>query len=301
MNIQPLCELQMEPKKGYRPYVPSASGLVYCTGKLFVISDEENSIAVFDSFPGKGKWLEIIPGSLPEEKRARKAAKSDWEGISLLPVGIFKKGHSLLLVPSGSKSHRVKGALLGLGADGNLTGESSLVDFSAIYEALRIKDINVEGFVIQGSEAILFHRGNGSAGVCLVIRIRTTDFFDSLLGGKPFSKSGVIKQTKIVGGDIEGAPLTVTDACALRDGRLLCTLAAEGGDSTYEDGEVAGSAIGILEVDDSLSLLTTIEGTLKLEGVTLTQEGSNSIEGLLCSDADDRETPSQIFSFKIDR
>ncbi len=99
-------------------------------------------------------------------------------------------------------------------------------------------------------------------------------------------------------GDIDGVPLQFTDAVALSDDRVLFLATAENTDNAYEDGATSGSALGIIGSDGRIEYVAKIEGTEKLEGVSVTINSSH-IELLLVADTDDQSKPSSLFKTTI--
>src|SRR5688572_20595512 len=82
--------------------VSAASGLVKIGPNFYVISDDENSLIYF-TLDGAFHKVELMAGVLPEEKRARKKAKPDFEALC------FGKDQ-IIALPSGSTENRMTGA-----------------------------------------------------------------------------------------------------------------------------------------------------------------------------------------------
>ena len=99
-------------------------------------------------------------------------------------------------------------------------------------------------------------------------------------------------------GDIDGVPLTLTDLAPAGRGRLFFAAAAEATDDPYLDGDVAGSAIGMLGADGAVEAIEIFPGPVKFEGITPAPGG----RGLLAvSDPDDRASPSGLFAVSVPR
>src|SRR5688500_2099786 len=69
---------------GRLPHVSAASGLVKLGDRLFVAVDDERGLAMFQA-DRKGEWIPLLPGALPAESEARRAAKPDFEALAALP------------------------------------------------------------------------------------------------------------------------------------------------------------------------------------------------------------------------
>ena len=90
-------------------HLSAASALVRVAERLFVVADDELHLGVFDlGDPAAGRLVRLFEGSLPAEKKARKAAKPDLEALALLPaMADFAQG-ALLALGSGSTPGRTR-------------------------------------------------------------------------------------------------------------------------------------------------------------------------------------------------
>jgi hypothetical protein len=100
-------------------------------------------------------------------------------------------------------------------------------------------------------------------------------------------------------GDIDGWRLTFTDASVVGDA-LLFAATAEASPNTYDDGPVAGSALGI--IDGSRARWTVIEDAVggrfdgKVEGIA---PGSRPGTVLVVIDRDDPNLPSELCEVEL--
>src|SRR5215471_979033 len=118
--------------------VAAASGVCRRGRNLYVIADDELALGVYDLDGVVTGRIVLGSGELPEEPRARKAQKPDFEALVSLP------GESLLALGSGSTAQRRRAALV------EFTGSEARVrEFSldALYDALarELPDLNIEG------------------------------------------------------------------------------------------------------------------------------------------------------------
>jgi hypothetical protein len=100
-------------------------------------------------------------------------------------------------------------------------------------------------------------------------------------------------------GEIDGIPLTFTDASALPDGSMVFTAVAEDTDDAYNDGQCMGAAIGIID-GNTLRSLYPLGPAYKIEGVHASLDAA-VIRLLLVTDADDAGIPASLFSAEIGR
>ena len=75
-------------------------------------------------------------------------------------------------------------------------------------------------------------------------------------------------------GAIDGTRLTFTDATRGHDGSVVFLAAAEASPNTYDDGEVKGTAVGVLKADGSVVTMPLLDErgrplTDKVEGICL--------------------------------
>lgn len=272
----------------------AGSGLVNLDGALWIVADDLHHVVRVDrdgALVGSGQ--RIFPGELPEEYKARKRAKPDTECLIALPSK--GGGERLLAFPSGSKRHRVRAATIDLNAEGAVSGITES-DLSALLHFLddRLPDLNIEGGVTRGDDIVLLQRGNGKAGFNALISFPLETLESSLVGGfdaNTFRPS--IREFPLP--SIDGARLTFTDATLL-DGVLYFAAAAERSESTYEDGAVAGSAIG--RIDAAASILTQID-RIKVEGLTRARSDAQSATLFAVTDADDATVPSLLLEAQI--
>ncbi len=97
-------------------------------------------------------------------------------------------------------------------------------------------------------------------------------------------------------GSLAGVSLSFTDASPLPDGRILFVAAAEDTKSAYDDGAVAGSAIGVMTEDGQIERLQPVSPPgLKLEGVHATLNQDGSIDVVMVTDADDPSRPAEMY------
>jgi hypothetical protein len=235
------------------PFISAASGLVKVNDLLYVVADDERHLGIFSAHHvGPGELVRLFEGTLPDKYKKRKAEKPDLETLLLLPTFAGYPHGALLAMGSGSKPNRDTGVLLGIDGLGNINSAPKLIDFSLIYDALRaeVDGLNIEGAVIAGGQLILLQRGNKGA-VNALIECELESFIDDLAANKAPRLRAPPVVRNIPLGDIDGVPLSFTDAAALPDGNILFTAAAENTDNSFDDGACGGSAIGIVDADDA--------------------------------------------------
>lgn len=281
-------------------HVRAGSGLRRWGGRLVVVQDDVNALALFDERTGAVAPLVLPPGQGGRrhfsERRGNKAAKMDLEACVVLPDG------RLLALGSGSTPAREHVVVV------EADHEVRVVDAGPLYEHLRARrdfagsELNVEGAVVVGDRVRLFQRGNGAVvdGVLAVNAVGDLalgPFLRWLDEGSPPPRLRAVQPVAL--GEVRGVPLGFTDASALPDGRILFLAGAEDSPDTYRDGAVLGARVGLLDGDRVvLAAIVDAAGrptSLKLEGVAF--EGFTEVGGLelrVVADMDDPDLPAVI-------
>lgn len=287
-----LLDLTQPMSAGRRPFISAASGLAMTRSHIYVVADDELHLGVFPregSAPGRG--FRILQGELPLDKRDRKRRKPDLEALALLPL---PNGNSeLLAIPSGSTPSRTRAALVRLDASGEPTGIHQ-VELAELYisAARQFPELNIEGAAVHDDRLILFQRGNGRAGQNGLLHLDLNRFRSEAASGRV--TGNCLVQSEAVKLPEDKGPLSFTDGFALPGGRLLFTAVAENSASTYEDGAVSGSAIGILD-GHAVTALHWLSPPLKVEGLWAESEGPGTRLWLVTDD-DDPVKPSALWT-----
>lgn len=289
------------PTEPGRPcYVSAASGLVRYGDFLYVVADDENHMAVFPrkgSSPGHA--VRLFEGALPDEHKARKKQKPDFEALTRLPpFGIFANG-ALLACGSGSKANRRRGALVGLAADGDLAETPHTIDMSFLMTPLESEfgKLNLEGVVVAGDELRVFQRGNKGQKRNAMVRFALAPFLMALAAGEAAALTP-LSVHDIDLGYIAGVPLTFTDAAGLPNGDMAFSAVAENTDNAIDDGACGGAALGVLGGDGVLRWIEHTKDAHKIEGVDARLE-DGVLHLLVVTDADDISIPAGLFAAAI--
>jgi len=277
----------------------AASGLVRRSDFLYVIGDDSNDLGVFRiQSDGPGHLIPIFEGELPEEHKARKAAKPDLEALTGLPPFEDHPHGALLALGSGSTEARRRGFFWGLEEDGSLSGEKLVLDLAPMYAALEavVHDLNIEGVAVAGDRVLLFQRGNSEKGLNAVVELALADVVRDILERRPLEASEIHSVREHDLGERSGVKLTFTDADGLPDGRVVFSCAAEDTSNPYDDGEIVGSGIGLLSATGEVERVELLsDPSFKVEGVDAV-ESDELLHLLMVCDADDASIPSPLLS-----
>lgn len=257
--------------------ISAASGLVYSQNVLFVISDSSNFLYQYDI---DKKLLLKFPLVKDAKENIEKVNKPDLESIT-------KYGNQLIMLGSGSTQKRNTMFSLDLGSDTLQTQ-----DLTELYQNLKTvgsfsdDQLNIEGAIYAHQTMLLFQRGNSKNSQNGIFII-------------PNNQEDGIRFVPISLPTLDDIETTFTDAILVND-KIYFLACAENTESTYEDGEVLGTILGIMhaptfEIID-VQLLSEHQ---KFEGITLYKESENELEFLLCEDNDTETTEAEIYKLTL--
>lgn len=292
----------------------ASSGLVVIGERLYVIGDDQMALFVY-SFLGEEKAIiQLFEGTLPSDPRDRKKKKKDFEALIHLQDLRFGADGALLVLPSGSKEKRLKGAVV----EGFGQGRPSVkhVDFSRLYEKIEKhlgaslpKRLNIEGVAIVGETIRLFHRGNGKYGDNFIIDLDYKKFKDYLFDTDHLDLQEIIKSTeKIPLGHLDGVPLSFSDASRISgplrnkelEDLIFFTASAEASKDAIADGPVKGSVLGVMSAEGKVLKLFKVDGVFKIEGVSVSASlDEKTLFFRFVTDADDPNQKSNLLRVSV--
>lgn len=280
--------------------------------RLCVVQDDANFIAVVDVAASKGGGVCVGAIELPAQNgmrqfdklRGNKAMKLDLECASAVVVD-GKPG--LLAMASGSTDARMLFVLTTFGVDGSPTVQP--LPAGAFFKRLQNNkdfagdELNVEGMIIDGDRVRLFNRGNGAGDAVdavgeVSLRALLAHLHDPLAIAPP----ALTNLRAVDLGAIGGTRLTFTDAARHPDGRTLFLCAAEASPNTYDDGEVKGTAIGVLADDGSVKIVPLVDErgrplTDKVEGLAV--DPSDPKRAYIVVDKDSPTEASELLTVRL--
>ncbi|MFC7773502.1 DUF6929 family protein [Flavobacterium sp. GCM10027622] len=255
--------------------IGAASGIVFHNNSLFIVSDNSGYL-----FEQRLDASPLIKHTLIHDATVNieKKRKPDFEAITL-------KDNELHIFGSGSTSQRNR--MLTFDLKNNKAKEN---DFSVTYKKLKEQanisddDLNIEGALYFNGSLLLFQRGNGSNaqnGIFTIDSDQNTKYHPI-----PLPK-------------IKHVETSFTDAI-LFENKIYFLAAAEDTVSTYEDGEVLGTIMGVMN-PETMEIEKTIQlsPTHKLEGLTVLEKHDDQITFLLCEDNDTEDLNATIYKLKI--
>lgn len=209
----------------------------------------------------------------------------------------------VLLLGSGSTPARMRAALV-TPADEPVV---VLADLSWLYAHVAAvlerdpADLNLEGACRRGDVLRWFARGNLAAGVpSASVDLDVEPLLAAVLGRQDAVQARHPLSYDL--GAVAGVGLTVTDAVALPDGRVLLSAAAEDTPNAYDDGPVVAAALALVDGDDLLEAvpLPEVGGKVtKVEGLAVLETGPSYARLLAVVDDDDPERPSTCLELRV--
>jgi hypothetical protein len=289
---------------GFPSFVRAGSSLSWFLGKLAVVQDDTRALGLIDPVT-----FEVDAVALPlredgartfDKERGNKRDKPDLEASF---SATYQGAPALYALGSGSHENRESIALL-VSAGGAL--RSHFVHVPAFYAALRAQtgflssELNLEGAVLIGDTLRLFQRSNGAllAGhgeaSCATCDVSLGELEAYLHDPTHAALPALGNVQRYDLGRLGEARLTFTDVALRSDGALLFSASAESSPNAYDDGAVAGSAVGVLTPDGArYALLRDQQGAPSLdkaEGIALRPERPD--HALLVFDPDDHHEPA---------
>ena len=281
--------------------VRAASG-VAPLGEGFLVAQDDAAHAAWVR-PAGVERIRIVPSAQGHDvfsaAAGTKHLKPDLEAAC--PVDVDGRP-GVLLLGSGSTPARMRAALVTVDEGPRVR----LADLSPLYArvaevlGLDAADLNLEGACAWGDVLRWFARGNLAAGVTSA----SVDLdLRALLAA--VTDSGAVEPRLPLSydlGSVEGVGLTVTDAVALADGRVLLSAAAEDTPNAVDDGPVVAAALALVDGDDLLSVvpLPDVDGRVaKVEGLALLETAAGGARLIGVVDDDDPDLPSAELSLSV--
>lgn len=262
--------------------IGSSSGIFYQGENLFLLSDNASWLYAYHLELQSLKQIPLFDAAITEN--IPKKQKPDLEALSYADGALYAFG-------SGSTPNRNRGFRWQ-----PETGALQELALAGLYEKMQQlsgidqANFNIEGAFKTNGHWYFFQRGNGAAA--------RNGFFR--FSGSWENPAG-LRFTQVVLPTINNFSSGFTDA-TWADEKCYFLASAEDSGSTFEDGAVAGSALGVLDLESGRVIdFLVISDTHKFEGLTLRDQQQVSLSFLLCEDNDSDVLRSDIYELKISR
>lgn len=301
LPVEKVTDLRLEHPAGATQTrgIQAASGLAILGELVYVIADDEAYIAVFgDMGRDRGKTFRLLDVDIPTDPSQRKKHKPDLESLTPLPsFDRFAHG-GILALGSGSGPGRHHGAFAVLTEAGQVDSVVQL-DAGPLMEELgaRIPKLNLEGTAVAGDALRVLQRGNDPDAFNAHIDLDLGALRDAIAAERPLDGELVTDIREHDLGQLRGTALCFSDADTLRDGRIVFSTSAEA-DGAGPDGQIGGSAVGVMSAAGDVLSLQPIDVKTKVEGLAAAEE-DGIIHAYMVSDEDDPDHPSALLRTSI--
>ena len=283
--------------------LPSASGIDILNDTIYVIGDDspylfqlDYDFSIIDKFLITGNDS-IVNGRVPYK------IKSDFESMDIFS----DKGELFaMILSSGSKKiKRDSLHIISLSKDELVLSKNVRSLFTEIGKQAGFKtdkEINIEALALNDDKVFMLQRGNNNDNI--IISLDRTSFI------KYLENNGRVPELNIYEFSLPSMQNTVSGfsgVCLLPyNSGLLFTASLEATEDSYNDGEILGSYIGIINFEDlekgkTNTAIIKYEGKVlktKLEGISIKYFNNNKINAIAVSDNDNGT--SWMFEFEID-
>lgn len=266
--------------------VPSASGIVKTSDSYYVVGDDSPYLFCYNHNFTETKKIRIFSTDKMKGDRITKKHKPDFEAMEKV------NEHEIAIFGSGSKSpQRDFFIRVLLQKDGH---EIKTRQISAFYKKLKELDVfrdsefNIEAAAEYHGQFFLFNRKKN-----IVIKFKYEDFVAHIENDAPQPEIFV---AEVMLPEINGLEAGFSGATAFPNMPLLIfTASVEDTDNAYDDGDIFGSFIGVLDMEnygivgEMLRIPSPDEkgGEIKVESVAIDKIFSEKVsELILTTDSD---------------
>lgn len=266
-----------------RSDIPSGSGLARSENNYYVVGDDAAFLfALNDDFHLISK-TRLIEDEANSEGRIEKAKKPDFEAMEIID------NKEILIFGSGSLSPQ-RDLFLYIQLESMQVEKHLLTDFYNSIKALPAMlgvELNIEAVAYQNDRLFLFNRSNN-----LIMEYEYQQFLNYLQGKEKLS-APITKQYFLP--RIEGIQARFSGATEIKGEALLVfTASVENTDNAYDDGEILGSYIGLIDISKGklgdiykYCQIPNIQSPLKIESVCVVEKNAaNEIRLVLVADND---------------
>ncbi len=265
--------------------IPSGSGLQKWGTNYYIVGDDAPFLFCLDrtfKITSKIPLLDTLPFSAG---RIQKSEKPDFEAMEWID------GKELVVFGSGSKSPQRDLFLRVLPGDSPQVEKYALTNFYRHLKglpALKDAELNIEAVAYHNNQLFLFNRKPGA-----IICFEYSAFLNYLKGISPLPKLQVtpFSLPKIGGTEAGFSGATVLKSVS----KIIFTATAEATRNAYDDGEIKGSLVGLMDLKNggvgntfSYALIPNTGAALKVESVTVAEETAGNSAKLVFVTDDDR-------------
>lgn len=280
---------------------PSASGVEYHNGAMYVVGDDSYDLRKYTDDWTLSESLTLLenPGN---NKRIPKASKPDYESLCWMNP----QKNIMMVLPSGSDSPTRDSCLVINVELGRTLAKKSLAPlYKRIWEKIGTpgNKINIEGVVNVGEHIYMLHRGNLNENI--LVRIEIGALIQYLRGFDEGLATDIVA-TSFKLPEINGFKAGMSGATFVKEhNAIVFTASVEGTTSVIDDGEILGSFIGWIDLNETGPTLKFCEPVIKdgtyfktkMEGVAVTGMDEQHLK--LITVSDDDKGSSELFRMSL--
>ncbi|WP_238250766.1 DUF6929 family protein [Capnocytophaga cynodegmi] len=279
-------------------HFPSGSGLAASGGKFYAIGDDSPFLYVINSNFQVENRISLLETSIDNFKgnRIKKKIKPDFETLEMISE------NELVVFGSGSKSPQ-RDVFVRVLLNENSTIESySITEFYEYlkrFPLLANTELNIEASAFSDGFLYLFNRSNN-----VIVKFDYQDFLSYLKTGN----LPKIEISRISLPEIEKFEAGFSGATFKEKSQIIFTASVEATDDAYNDGEIIGSLVGVIDVSDfqrpkviRYNLIPNNgENPIKVESITiLSSKSKGNTEVVFITDDDNGNTKLIKASLKM--
>ncbi len=264
--------------------IGSASGLFIHGDLLYIIGDNSGYLNEYNIKIKVLRKIQILfDNDLQQLENIPKPLKPDFEILC-------QQESKLYILGSGSTSKR--NLMIEFDLKTHQVVRKDLTEtYGKLKSMAKIDDqnFNLEGAIFTGKTWLLFNRGNGLDSKNGIFKIEGSDLANS--------SQVLFNSFKLP--NIDHVESSFTDATLVKN-EIFFISTAEDTKSTYADGEIMGSFIGSINLQNlKLTFSNKISGRHKFEGITLLHQNEQTTSFLLCEDRDTDELKTTIYKLVL--
>lgn len=274
--------------------IPSASGVEVIEGIIYIIGDDSNTLFALNHNLQIINKLELFESDYAFHERIPKKIKPDLECLTHIKI----HGYDYVLINgSGSKDNRDDGYLVKLPTKFNKKFFPQKINFKPLYNLLRADEeivndgkLNLEASAYSDRFFVFLNRANKKGNnAALVFNTEEMQVFVAENSEMVPFPNVFTYELPTIG----GVPCGFSGACIMDD-KLFFTASAEDTEDAVEDGSVAGSLVGWMQLNPdgnrkgtSTKCLSEIKATIcvtennaiflgKMESMTIYEKDSDN-------------------------
>lgn len=281
----------------------SASGVVFDANQTLVVGDDIPYLLFLNQDLKITDSIIISPDDSIKKGRLPWYLKPDYEALEITN---FLGNKHAIIIPSGSDSITRDTAIMICLSTNNIIKKNIRPLYSTIKQQAGFaanREINIEGIAISDSHTYLFHRGNLTGNI--IIEIKLEAFIDYLQSKTEIPSFNTYRfdlpSHHNVASGFSGATMLPDNSA------ILFTASMEDMKDETSDGEVLGSYIGIIPVENMekgkciTTILTKDKKILpkKIEGITINKQLNNNTY-MITTVCDNDDGTSDIIKFNME-